>query len=229
MAKNGNGNLKKKKQTYRSLKSYIFFLQMLQSNFLVVISMLDTISLLMHCSKSSMWSSLLIQNRLCTSPYKRKSRGVKSSDLAGHSIVSIGPIHSPEEEMSSYNFDVKTATGILKTKRVLKLIGEDFVGQLFLFKSFSSKINKTRRKNEEIDNTPSTSIDSHSSGSQRLPCTLCPGKSFKDNTTLQIHVNKYHINNALSTFSSTDSITKACGHLAEDKLSSIINNCSREI
>jgi hypothetical protein len=203
-----------------------------------------------------MWSSLLIQNRLCTSPYKRKSRGVKSSDLAGHSIVSIGPIHSPEEEMSSYNFwrkisfrcedcnrDFKNEKGLKTHRRRIR----GLMGQLFLCKSFSSKINKTRRKNEEIDNTPSTSMDyekhfgsqdSHSSGSQRLP--------FKDNTTLQIHVNKYHINNALSTFSSTDSITKllinlkyqlptirrlpkACGHLAEDKLSSIINNCSREI
>jgi hypothetical protein len=62
------------------------------------------------------------------------------------------------------------------------------MGQSFLCKSFSSKINKTRRKNEEINNTPSTSMDyekhfgsqdSHSSGSQRLPCILCPGKSFK--------------------------------------------------
>jgi hypothetical protein len=149
---------------------------------------------------------------------------------------------------------VKTATNEkgLKTHR-RRIRG--LMGQLFLCKLFSSKINKTRRKNEEIDNTPSTSMnyekhfgsqDSHSSGSQRLPCTLCPGKSFKDNTTLQIHVNKYHVNNALSTFSSTDSITKllinlkyhlptirrlpkACVHLAEDKLSSIINNCSREI
>jgi hypothetical protein len=64
------------------------------------------------------------------------------------------------------------------------------MGQSFLCKSFSSKINKTRKKNEEMNNTPSTSMDyekhfgsqdSHSSGSQRLPCILCPGKSFKDN------------------------------------------------
>jgi hypothetical protein len=33
------------------------------------------------------------------------------------------------------------------------------MGQPFLCKSFSSKINKTRRKNEEINNTPSTSMD----------------------------------------------------------------------
>jgi hypothetical protein len=84
-----------------------------------------------------------------------------------------------------------------------------------------------------------------SSGSERLPCTLCPGKSFKHNTRLKIHVDKYHINNNLtsSIFSSTDSITKllinkykhqlptisklpkACGHLTADKLGSFINNC----
>jgi hypothetical protein len=72
------------------------------------------------------------------------------------------------------------------------------------------------------------SQNSHSSGSQRLPCTRCPGKSFKDNNRLKIHVDKYHIDRKLSTssaFSSTDSITKACGHLAADKLSSIFNNC----
>jgi hypothetical protein len=158
----------------------------------------------MDCSKSSMWSSLLIQNRLCASPYKRKSRGVKSSDLAGHSIVSID--HSPEEKMSSYNFwrkisfrcedcnrDFKNEKGLKTHRRRIR----GLMGQLYLGKSFSSKINKTRRKNEEIDNTPSTSMDyekhfgsqdSHSSVSQRLPCTLCPGKSFKDNT--------YHIANS---------------------------------
>jgi hypothetical protein len=75
---------------------------------------------------------------------------------------------------------------------------------------------------------------------------LCsPGKSFKDNNRLKIHVDKYHVDNNLSTSStssSTDSITKllinlklqlptirripkACRHLAADKLSSIINNC----
>jgi hypothetical protein len=89
------------------------------------------------------------------------------------------------------------------------------------------------------------SQDSHSSGFQRLPCILCPGQSFKDNNRLKIHVDKYHINNNLSTsstFSSIDSITKllinlkhqlptirrlpkACRHLAADKLSSIFNNC----
>jgi hypothetical protein len=89
------------------------------------------------------------------------------------------------------------------------------------------------------------SQSSHFSGYQRLPCTLCPGKSFKDNNRLKIHVDKYYIDNNLSnssTFSSTDSITKllinlklqlptirrlpkACRHLAADKLSSIINNC----
>jgi hypothetical protein len=92
------------------------------------------------------------------------------------------------------------------------------MGQSFLCKSFSSKINKTRKK-EEINNTPSTSIDyekhfgfqdTHSSGSQKLPCILCPGKSFKHYTKLKIHVDKHHIKNNLltSTFSSTDSITK---------------------
>jgi hypothetical protein len=87
------------------------------------------------------------------------------------------------------------------------------------------------------------SQDSHSSGFQRLPCILCPGQSFKDNNSLKIHVDKYHINNNLSTsftFSSIDSITKllinlkhqlptirlpkACRYLAADKLSSIFNN-----
>jgi hypothetical protein len=89
------------------------------------------------------------------------------------------------------------------------------------------------------------SQDSHSSGFQRLPCILCPGQSFKGNNRLKIHVDKYHINNNLSTsstFSSIDSITKllinlkhqlptirrlpkACRYLAADKLSSIFNNC----
>jgi hypothetical protein len=119
------------------------------------------------------------------------------------------------------------------------------MGQSFLCKSFSSKNNNTRRKHGAINKTPSKSMDyekqfgsqnSHSSGSQRLPCTLCPGK---DNTKLKIHVDKYHIDNlsASFTFSSTDSITKllinlkdqlpsirrlpkACRHLAADKLSS---------
>jgi hypothetical protein len=74
---------------------------------------------------------------------------------------------------------------------------------------------------------------------------LCPGKSFKDNTRLEIHVDKYHTSINLPTssnFSSTVSITnllinlkhqlptirrlpKACRHFAADKLSSIINNC----
>jgi hypothetical protein len=67
----------------------------------------------------------------------------------------------------------------------------------FLSKSFSSEINKTRRKTEEINNTPFNSTDyekqfgcqdNHSSGPQRLNCNLCPGKSFKDNTKLKIHV-----------------------------------------
>jgi hypothetical protein len=127
------------------------------------------------------------------------------------------------------------------------------MNQSFLCESFSSKIDKTRRKNETINQTPSTSMDyekqfgsedSHPGGSQRLPCTLCPGKSFKDNNRLKIHVDKYHVDSNLSTSStsSTDSITKllinlkhqlptirrltkACRHLAADKLSSIINNC----
>jgi hypothetical protein len=33
------------------------------------------------------------------------------------------------------------------------------------------------------------SQNSHFSGSQGLPCTLCPEKSFKDNNRLKIHVN----------------------------------------
>jgi hypothetical protein len=128
------------------------------------------------------------------------------------------------------------------------------MGQSFLCESFSSKIDKTRRKNETIHQSLPTSMDyekqsgsqdSQPDGSQRLRCTLCPGKSFKDNNTLKIHVDKYHVDNNLSTFStssSTDSITKllinlklqlptirripkACRHLAADKLSSIINNC----
>jgi hypothetical protein len=127
------------------------------------------------------------------------------------------------------------------------------MGQSFLCESFSSKIDKTR-KNEKIHQTPPTSMDyekqsgledSQPDGSQRLCCTLCPGKSFKDNNRLKIHVDKYHVDNNLSTsstYSSTDSITKllinlklqlptirripkACRHLAADKLSSIINNC----
>jgi hypothetical protein len=128
------------------------------------------------------------------------------------------------------------------------------MGQSFLCESFSSKIDKTRRKNETIHQSLPTSMDyekqsgsqdSQPDGSQRLRCTLCPGKSFKDNNRLKIHVDKYHVDNNLSTFStssSTDSITKllinlklqlptirripnACRHLAADKLSSIINNC----
>jgi hypothetical protein len=128
------------------------------------------------------------------------------------------------------------------------------MGQSFLCESFSSKIDKTRRKNETIHQSIPTSMDyekqsgsqdSQPDGSQRLRCTLCPGKSFKDNNRLKIHVDKYHVDNNLSTFStssSTDSITKllinlklqlptirrilkACRHLAADKLSSIINNC----
>jgi hypothetical protein len=111
-----------------------------------------------------------------------------------------------------------------------------------------------RKKNETINQTQSTSMDyekqfgsedSQPDGSQRLRCTLCPGKSFKDNNRLKIYVDKYHVDNNLSTSttsSSTDSITKllinlkfqlptirrlpkACRHLASDKLSSIINNC----
>jgi hypothetical protein len=66
---------------------------------------------------------------------------------------------------------VKTATGTLKTKRVLT--------------------RTTRRKNETINQTPSTSMDyekhfgsedSQPDGSQRLGFTLCPGKSFKENS-----------------------------------------------
>jgi hypothetical protein len=127
------------------------------------------------------------------------------------------------------------------------------MGQSVLCESFSSKSDKTRRKNETINQTQPTSMDyekqsgsedSQPDGSQRLRCTLYPGKSFKDNNRLKIHVDKYHVDNNLSTSStsSTESITKllinlklklptirrlpkACRHLAADKLSSIINNC----
>jgi hypothetical protein len=77
------------------------------------------------------------------------------------------------------------------------------MSQSFSSKSFSSEINKTRRKTEEINNTTFNSTDyekqfgsqdNHSSGPQRLNCNLCPGKSFKDNTRLKIHVDKYHTN-----------------------------------
>jgi hypothetical protein len=139
-----------------------------------------------------------------------------------------------------------------KNEKGLKI--HRLMGQSFLCESFSSKIDKTRRKNETIHQSLPTSMDyekqsgsqdSQPDGSQRLRCTLCPGKSFKDNNRLKIHVDKYHVDNNLSTFStssSTDSITKllinlklqlptirripkACRHLAADKLSSIINNC----
>jgi hypothetical protein len=75
------------------------------------------------------------------------------------------------------------------------------MGQSFLCESFSSKIDKKRRKNETINQTPSTSMDyekqsgsedSQPDGSQRLRCTLCPGKSFKDNNRLKIHVDIIH-------------------------------------
>jgi hypothetical protein len=64
------------------------------------------------------------------------------------------------------------------------------MNQSTLCESFSSKIDKTRRKNETINQTPSTSMDyvkqfgsedSQPGGSQRLLCTLCPEKYFKDN------------------------------------------------
>jgi hypothetical protein len=64
------------------------------------------------------------------------------------------------------------------------------MNQSILCESFFSKIDKTRRKNETINQTPSTSMDyvkqfgsedSQPGGSQRLPCTLCTEKSFKDN------------------------------------------------
>jgi hypothetical protein len=47
------------------------------------------------------------------------------------------------------------------------------------------------------------SQNSHSSGSQKLPCTLCPGKSFKDNNRLTIHVDIDNNLSTSSTFSST--------------------------
>jgi hypothetical protein len=62
------------------------------------------------------------------------------------------------------------------------------MSQSFSSKSFSSEINKTRRKTEEINNTPFNSTDyekqfgsqdNHSSGPQRLNCNLCHGKSFE--------------------------------------------------
>jgi hypothetical protein len=55
------------------------------------------------------------------------------------------------------------------------------MGQSFLCESFSSKIDKTRRKNETINQTPPSSMDyekqsgsedSQPDGSQRLRCTL---------------------------------------------------------
>jgi hypothetical protein len=88
----------------------------------------------------------------------------------------------------------------LKKEKGLKIHRSRIHGimsQSFLSKSFSSEINKTKRKTEEINNTPFNSTDyekqfgsqdNHSSGPQRLNCTLCPGKSFKDNTRLKIHV-----------------------------------------
>jgi hypothetical protein len=73
-------------------------------------------------------------------------------------------------------------------------------------------------------------------GSERLPCNLSPGKTFKDNNRLKIQADKCHVYNNLSTSStsSTDSITKllinlkhqlptirrlpkACRHFAADK------------
>jgi hypothetical protein len=145
---------------------------------------------------------------------------------------------------------VKSATGTLKMK-IHRTRIHGLMGQSFLCESFSSKIDRTRRKIETINQTPPTSMDyekqsgsedSQPDGSQR---SLCPGKSFKDNNRLKIHVDKYHVDNNLSTSStssSTESITKllinlklqlptirrlpkACRHLAADKLSSIINNC----
>jgi hypothetical protein len=142
----------------------------------------------------------------------------------------------------------------IKFKKIHRSRIHGLMSQSFSSKSFSSEINKTRRKTEEINNTSFNctdyekqfgSQDNHSSGQQRLNCNLCPGKSFKDNTRLKIHVDKYHTNSNLPTssnFSSTVSITKllinlkqqlptirrlpkACRHLAADKLSSIINNC----
>jgi hypothetical protein len=83
------------------------------------------------------------------------------------------------------------------------------MSQWFSSKSFSSEINKTRRKTEEINNTPFNSTDyekqfgsqdNHSRGPQRLNCNLCPGKSFKDNTRLKIHVDKYHTKRTYQLF-----------------------------
>jgi hypothetical protein len=83
------------------------------------------------------------------------------------------------------------------------------MGQSFLCKSFSSKINKTRKKNEEMNNTPSTSMDyekhfgsqdSHSSGSQRLPCILCPGKSFKIENLRNICIKLLSWDDSLASF-----------------------------
>jgi hypothetical protein len=83
------------------------------------------------------------------------------------------------------NRNFKNGKG-LKTHRT-RIHG--LMSQSFLCKSFSSKNNNTRRKNEAINNTLAKSMDcekqfgsqnSHSSESQRLSCTLCPGKSFMD-------------------------------------------------
>jgi hypothetical protein len=61
------------------------------------------------------------------------------------------------------------------------------MGQSFVCKSFSSKNNNTRTKHEAINKTPSNSMDyekqfesqnSHSNGSQKLPCTLMSWKIF---------------------------------------------------
>jgi hypothetical protein len=65
------------------------------------------------------------------------------------------------------------------------------------------------------------SQNSHSSGSQRLSRTLCSRTSFKDNKRLKIHVDKYHIDNNLSTsstFSSIDSIIKLLINLKLQKI-----------
>jgi hypothetical protein len=122
------------------------------------------------------------------------------------------------------------------------------MGQSFLCKSFSSKINKTRRKEKKLITLHLLPWIMRNTSDLKIVILV----DFKDylifyvlDNLLRIITDKYHINNNLSTsstFSSIDSITKllinlkrqlptirrlpkACRHLAADKLSSIFNNC----
>jgi hypothetical protein len=98
-------------------------------------------------------------------------------------------------QRNSQNCQCEECNRNFKNKKGLKIHRtriHGLMGQSFLCESFSSKIDKTRRKNETINQTPPTSMDyekqSGPEDSQRLRCTLCPGKSFKDNNRLKIHV-----------------------------------------